>query len=191
MSGSELDSELAQRLRETLKKDLVWFRRDGKSYLVTDPAAVADFVKLWREDENVLRVQQDVERRQEQVEAELALLERQRENVRIPVGNLSQMIAQLKAELDRVRTLSSGQVEQLQEKLAMAMEELSRARDLKLSETNRNWEEAMRKLQVELDRNSQEHERLAERMERRSEEATEAMRKLIERVLKNGTARPY
>ncbi|MBX9602257.1 MAG: hypothetical protein K2X35_14715 [Bryobacteraceae bacterium] len=191
MSGSELDSELAHRLRETLKKDLLWFRRDGKSYVVTDPAAIAEFAKLWREDENVLRVQREVERQREKMEADLAVLEQQRENIRIPVGNLSQLMAQVKAELDRARTLSTGQVEEMQEKLAMAMEELNRARDLKLSETNRSWEEAMRKLEVEMSRISDEHERLAERMERRSGEAAEAMRKLIDRALKDGLARPY
>lgn len=191
MSGTDLDSELAHQLRETLKKDLLWFRRDGKSYVVTDPAAIAEFVKLWREDENILRVQHDVERQQRQIETELALLERQREDIRIPVGNLGEMMAQMKAELDRAGTLSTGQVEELQTKLARAMEKLNLAQELKLRETNRGWEESMRKLESEMDRISDEHERLAERMERRSAEASEAMRKLIDRALKNGLARPH
>ena len=47
MSGSSDDMPQIEALRRSMKGDFLWFRRDGKAYVVTDPATLAQVRKSW------------------------------------------------------------------------------------------------------------------------------------------------
>ena len=49
MSGSSDDMPQIEALRRTMAGDFLWFRREGKAYVVTDPATVAHVRKSWAE----------------------------------------------------------------------------------------------------------------------------------------------
>jgi len=49
MSGSSDDMPQIEAMRRSVDGDFLWFRRDGKAYVVTDPAILAQVRKSWAE----------------------------------------------------------------------------------------------------------------------------------------------
>lgn len=48
LSGSISDIKTIDRIRKNLDGDFLWFRRDGKTYVVQDPATLAEVKKAWQ-----------------------------------------------------------------------------------------------------------------------------------------------
>ena len=48
MSGSSDDIELIKKARKKIAGDFLWFRRDGKTYVVQDPAMLAEVKAAWQ-----------------------------------------------------------------------------------------------------------------------------------------------
>ena len=47
MSGMSEDAERVEKLRKTIQGDFIWFRRDGKSYIIRDQATIDRARKFW------------------------------------------------------------------------------------------------------------------------------------------------
>lgn len=53
LSGSTHDIDAIQKARKTVPGDFLWFRRDGKPYVVQDPALLANAKAAWRDSEKL------------------------------------------------------------------------------------------------------------------------------------------
>lgn len=150
MSGSSGDAERARSYRGQFTGAYIWFRHDGKEYLITDPAAVKRAQELFRPQEELGRKQAELGEQQAKLgEQQAELGERQaRASVRVPdlddnvralralvqasekesrekmardLANSDELLAKLQAELGEVKNRELTQ-EQIGELQAKAAE---------------------------------------------------------------------
>lgn len=151
MSGSFAHADFAQleALRGKLKTDFIWFERDGKSYIITDPATVKRAMEAFTAQAELGRQQGDLGEQQGALgEAQGAMGEQQgalgeqmgelRWNLQNLKVDLPDMTAELQALREKSRELSQvlseknveeirTSVEQMEKQIAEAQREMAKA----------------------------------------------------------------
>ncbi len=98
-------------LRRQSNADFIWFRRDGKAYLIRDAATVQQGKALWAPAEALGKQQEELGRQQEALGAQQEELGRQMERVRVEVPDLTAEIKKLEAEVERLHKQGATQEE--------------------------------------------------------------------------------
>ncbi|MCA0198412.1 MAG: M48 family metalloprotease [Proteobacteria bacterium] len=81
ISGSSDDHAQIQAARRAVPGDFVWFRRDGKAWVVTDPAIVARVRQNWAEQEAIGDRMRDLGQRMEEQGAKMQAIGKRMEQV--------------------------------------------------------------------------------------------------------------
>jgi beta-lactamase regulating signal transducer with metallopeptidase domain len=133
-TGTYRDSDLKhlRALRDASNTDIVWFRRNGKAYIIRDPATVQQAKAIWWPQEAELdKLREDLLRRQGTLSAQQEELGRQgalyrqmgalraqqeelgkeMEKVRVPVPDLTAELQKLQAQLDQLHKHGATQEE--------------------------------------------------------------------------------
>jgi beta-lactamase regulating signal transducer with metallopeptidase domain len=95
MSGDRDDAEHARELKKKIPGDFIWFERDEKSYIISDPATVTHAKQLWQPEEDLAKQQQDLRKQQED-------LARQAEDAAKKIDDMKINVPDLTAELQKV-----------------------------------------------------------------------------------------
>ncbi|HEV2223884.1 MAG TPA: M56 family metallopeptidase, partial [Candidatus Acidoferrales bacterium] len=129
MSGSEEDVEHAQRLRKKMGGgDLIWFERDEKSYVITDPAFIAKAKALFAPEEGLGKQQEELGRQQEALGKQQEALGNQMEDVKVKIHDVTPQLEEVRARLKELQATGATQRElgQLQGELGRLQGEVGR-----------------------------------------------------------------
>ena len=115
--------EAIEKARKQAHGKFLWFTHNGKSYLIDDPALVAQIETMYKPMEELGRQQEELGRQQEKLGQQQAQLGDEQRLARVPTPDMSREIAQvddamakLKAEKDA--KISQEELAELQGKLA-------------------------------------------------------------------------
>ena len=129
MSGSGEDVEHAQRLRKKMGGgDLIWFERDEKSYVITDPAFIAKAKALFAPEEELGKQQEELGRQQEALGKQQEALGNQMEDVKVKIQDITPQLEEVRARLKELQATGATQRElgQLQGELGRLQGEVGR-----------------------------------------------------------------
>jgi hypothetical protein len=100
--GTYRDSDInhINALRRASKGDIIWFRRNGKAYVIRDAATVQRAQNLYAPERLLERTQEELEVKQEAFITEQEELHKLLDRVRVDVPDLTAQLANLQTKLD-------------------------------------------------------------------------------------------
>ncbi|MFZ0700954.1 MAG: M56 family metallopeptidase, partial [Candidatus Acidiferrales bacterium] len=128
MSGDDEDFRHARELRKKLGSDLIWFERDEKSYVITDPAFIAKAKALFAPEDALSKQQDELSRQQDALSKQQDALSDKMDNVKVKVPDISPDIKRVQDELDALRQNGGTQSElgRLQSELGQLQSQVGR-----------------------------------------------------------------
>jgi beta-lactamase regulating signal transducer with metallopeptidase domain len=103
MSGSDEDLNHARELRRTISGDFIWFERDEKSYVITDPGFIAEARALFAPEDALSKQQDELSRQQDALSKQQDALSEKMDNVKVKVPDITPDLERIRAELDALR----------------------------------------------------------------------------------------
>ena len=103
MSGGPADMRHAKSLRNKIGGDFIWFRRDGKGYVIRDAATVQQAKQFFAPQEALGRQQEELGKKQEELGRQQEVLGKKMEEVRVKVPDLSAELKRVEAQLAQLR----------------------------------------------------------------------------------------
>ena len=181
--------DLAQRMA---RGPFLWFTHDGKSYIVDDPAIVAQIRSLYAPMKDLSRQEEDLgvqERVVGRLDEELARSMRDDATVRLP--DLSKEMADAQAALDNLKSeqgqmLSEEKLAETQAKLA-EMEARLGSLEARAAAQN-NSAERMRALGEQERQLGDQQRQLGDQQKKLAQQAEQQVKNLIQECLSNGKA---
>lgn len=102
MSGDEEDVQHARALRGKIKGDFIWFERDEKSYVITDPAFLARVNGLFAPQEELSKQQDALGRQQDELGRQQDELGRQQDELGKKMDAVSVQVPDISPDLERI-----------------------------------------------------------------------------------------
>jgi len=201
---SDGDSSIANSLRRNFPGDFIWFIRDGKAYIVRDPATIKqamDFFatarELGRQQEALGKQQEALGAQQEALGAKQEALGEQMEKVHVKIPDLTAELEKLQADLKKLGTDGTqDDLGRIQEKIgeiqARIGELQSQAgeKQSELGEKQRALGEEQGRLGEQQGKLGEQQGRLGEQQEKASKKAARDMKKLLDQAIASGLAKP-
>ena len=191
MDGRRGDLEKA---RKMVHGDFLWFTRGGKSYVVEDPATLAQIQAMYKPMEDLGRQQEELGRQQEQLGRQQGELGEQQEQASIPTPDIAKEMADLNKAVSQLQAKKNGMITQdqiaelegklgdLQGKLGELQGEIG-SKQGELGRRQGLLGEQQGKLGEQQGRLGAEQGRLATEVDRK-------VKSMIDQSLKDGKARP-
>lgn len=101
-SNVYINGSYGKELEEAKRKyhsNFVWFTRDGRSYVITDPAFVAKCVAMFQEDPKLIARRKDLEARQADLEKEMSKLNTPSEKARLIGPDFNIQVAKIQQQI--------------------------------------------------------------------------------------------
>ena len=98
------DSKAFEEARKKYHNNFIWFERDGKSYVITDPAILARSEAMFKQDPALKLKQEDLEKMQAKLNAEMKNLQPEIDKASLPGPEFQQQMAKLNAELAELQS---------------------------------------------------------------------------------------
>lgn len=111
MSGDDEDLQHARRLRQTIKSDFIWFERDEKSYVITDPAFLARATALFAPQEELSKRQDALGRQQDELGRQQDALSQQMEKVKVQIPDIRPQLERIRMRLKELQDRGATQRE--------------------------------------------------------------------------------
>ncbi|MGC1105878.1 MAG: M56 family metallopeptidase, partial [Candidatus Acidiferrales bacterium] len=108
MSGSDEDLEHARHLQNKIGSDFIWFERDEKSYIITDPAFIAKAKALFAPENALSKQQDELSRQQDALSKQQDALGEQMDSVKVKVPDITPDLERIRAELNSLRQQNGG-----------------------------------------------------------------------------------
>jgi beta-lactamase regulating signal transducer with metallopeptidase domain len=198
MNGSSDDADRIRRYQSKIHGNYIWFRRNGKSYIISDSGLVGRAKDLFGPEEELGRQQASLGEQQAKLGELQANLGREQAEASIPAPEMERRLAALEAQIDamrtRMRSLKNQRVQQddlnvIQEKLSAMQEQLGTAEG-KLGEVQGELGEKQGKLGDEQGKLGELQGKLGEQQAKLAEEATKKLKNLIDQAVRDGKAKP-
>jgi len=109
MSGSEEDVEHARELRKKISGDFIWFERDEKSYIITDPAFIAKAKALFAPEEALAKQQDELGRQQEALGKQQEALGNRMEDVKVKIRDIAPQLEEVRGHLKELQASGATQ----------------------------------------------------------------------------------
>ncbi|MGA7090061.1 MAG: M56 family metallopeptidase [Candidatus Acidiferrales bacterium] len=190
ISGDSGDAEHVQALRKENSGDFIWFERDGKSYIIRDPAIVKRARELFAPMDRLSKQQDELGARQEALGKQQDALGQQQEEVRVNIPDMSAQLRELEAKMHALS--NGGTPEQLGELQSELGELQGRLGELQAQAAV--GQSSFGEKQGELGRQQGELGRQQGELGRRqgelAKEANRQLKKMFDDSLANGTAKP-
>lgn len=111
-----------EKARKMAHGDFLWFTRDSKSYVVDDPAILAQIDAMYKPMEALGRQQEELGRQQEALGRQQERLGRQQELATVPTPDISKEMAELNASMAKLhskmgKTVTQEELAELEGKL--------------------------------------------------------------------------
>jgi beta-lactamase regulating signal transducer with metallopeptidase domain len=188
--GTDHPSEFVEFLQEKNPGDFIWFRRDGKSYVIRDAATIKRAKDFFGQVQELDKKQEELGKQQEALGEKQEALGKQQEEVHVQIPDLTEDLHKLEAELKALGSSGTqedlgriqGAIGELQSKLG-ELQSVAGEEQGKLGEKQGALGEEQGKLgelQGELGRQQGEIFR----------EASRQMKSLIDEAMAHGLAKP-
>ncbi|HLW82791.1 MAG TPA: M56 family metallopeptidase [Candidatus Acidoferrales bacterium] len=191
MSGDDEDFHHAQELRKKLGKDLIWFERDEKSYVITDPAFIAKAKALFAPEEALAKQQDELGREQDALGKQQDALGEQMDKVSVKPPDITPDLQRIQARLKELEASGATQSElgRIQSELGALQSEIGHVQSeagVQQSAIGRQQSDLGRK-QSELGRKQGE---LGRQQGQIAREANRQLRSMFEDAIASGIAKP-
>ncbi len=131
------DGKALEEAKRKYHSDFLWFERDGKSYVITDPAIVAQAQALFQANQPLQIRQAELERMQAKLQAEMANLKPEIDQAKLPGPEFHAQMAKVQQEIanmhldklssDLSRQFSAEQQAEFNKQLAELSSQTSKA----------------------------------------------------------------
>jgi bla regulator protein blaR1 len=191
MSGDREDAEHARALRKKIAGDFIWFERDERSYIISDPATVDRAKKLWKPDEELEKQQNDLGKQQEDLAKQAEEAAKKVDEMKIKVPDLSaemqkveEAMKKLYAEGGTVNELGDlqSQIGELQSRIAEIESSVGRTAG-DFGRQQGDWGRKMGAL-------GRQQGELARKQAELSRDAARQMQELLDDAIAHGLAKP-
>jgi hypothetical protein len=190
MSGSSEDARHAERLKQRIPGDFIWFERDEKSYIIRDQSTVERARQLWAPQEELGRKQEELGRQQEALGKKQAELGSRMESVRVKVPDMTNELDKLKAELQKMGPdATAEQVGRIQSEIGRLQSRMGEIQSHVGDEQGKLGEE-MGALGEQQGKLGQQQGELGRQQGELAEKATREMKQLLDDAIKKGVAQP-
>ncbi|HXT87013.1 MAG TPA: M56 family metallopeptidase [Verrucomicrobiae bacterium] len=191
MAGDDEDLHHAEGLRKKFGKDLIWFERDEKSYVITDPAFIAKAKALFAPEEELSKQQDELGRQQDELGRQQDALGEQMDKVSVKPPDVSEDLQRIQARLKELQATGATQSElgEIQSELGRLQSRVGRVQSeagAQQSVIGRQQGELGRK-QGELGRKQGE---LGRRQGEIAREASRQLRGMFDDAIAKGIAKP-
>jgi hypothetical protein len=184
--STNLNIDSFSRLRESRSGDFLWFRRNGATYLIEDPATLREAQELFAPLRELEPEQKDLSRRQEALSEKEEALDREQDALDSQIDRLTEETGDSGGDWDD--EFSSDEMQ------ATPPTEEDRAEIDRQLEELRNQQDALRPRQHEIDAKNREldtEERALDAREEKLERAAEAkLWALMDAAIRSGVAKP-
>jgi beta-lactamase regulating signal transducer with metallopeptidase domain len=201
--NGEYNDEVAKtRKKMGLKGDYIWFEREGKSYVITDPSIVAQADAMFREDPALERQQKAIEEKQKVLEKQMAEFDSDKAKIKVDTPEFKKQMADLNAQIAKIQSAEfkrqmdeiNKQVNQevlskLQEQMGAIQEQIGQLQG-QIGEQMGRYGEKQGELGEKMGELGEQMGRIGEEQGRRAEEASRKMQSVLDQALRNGKARP-
>jgi len=197
-------SDVANSLRRNFPGDFIWFIRDGKAYIIRDPATIKqamDFFapaqELGRQQEALGKQQDVLGAQQDALGAKQEALGEQMEKVRVKMPDLTAELQKLEAELKQLGTDGTqDDLGRIQEKIGEIQSRIGELQSkageeqAELGEKQGALGEEQGKLGEQQGTLGEMQGKLGEQQEAASRKASREMKKLLDQEVASGLAKP-
>ncbi|HXN73148.1 MAG TPA: M56 family metallopeptidase [Candidatus Acidoferrales bacterium] len=188
--GTDHPSEFVEFLQEKNPGDFIWFRRDGKSYIIRDAATIKRAKDFFAAVQDLDKKQEELGKQQEALGEKQEALGKQQEEVRVKLPDLTEDLKKLEGELKALGASGSqedigriqGEIGDLQSKLG-DIQSVAGEEQGKLGE-------AQGKLGEEQGKLGELQGELGQQQEKIFREASRQMKSLIDDAVAHGLAKP-
>jgi hypothetical protein len=123
--GTDHPSEFVEFLQEKNPGDFVWFRRDGKSYVIRDAATIKRAKDFFAAVQELDKKQEELGKQQEALGEKQEVLGKEQEEVHVQIPDMTEDLHKLEAELKKLGASGTqedlgriqGEIGELQSKL--------------------------------------------------------------------------
>jgi beta-lactamase regulating signal transducer with metallopeptidase domain len=202
--NSDGESNFVNSLRHNLSGDFIWFIRDGKAYVIRDPATIkrameffAPAQELGRKQEELGKQQEALGQQQEALGKQQEALGDQMEKVHVKIPDMTAQLQKLEAELKK---MSDGGTQEdlgrIQEKIGEIQDRIgelqSQAGDQqsRLGEKQGALGEQQGKLGEQQGKLGEQQGELGRQQEQASKKASQQMKLLLDEAVAHGLAKP-
>ncbi|HKW90058.1 MAG TPA: M56 family metallopeptidase [Candidatus Acidoferrales bacterium] len=113
MSGDEEDLQHARALRKKLNSDFIWFEKDEKSYVITDPNFIAQAKALFAPEEALEKQQDELGRQQDELGRQQDALGEKMDGVRVRIRDITPELEEVRARLKELSAQGGATQEEL------------------------------------------------------------------------------
>jgi hypothetical protein len=96
--GMDRPSEFVEFLQEKIQGDFIWFRHDGKSYVIRDQATIKRAVDFFSSVHALEEKQEELGKQQEALGEQQEALGKQQEGIRVEIPDMTEDLRKLEAE---------------------------------------------------------------------------------------------
>lgn len=193
-NGDIHSSDIDKARQQAGGKDFLWFRHEGKDYIVDDPSTLAQIEAMYKPMEDLGRQQEELGKKQEALGKQQEALGHQQEQASVPTPDMSKEIAAIEESMAKLKAsqgknMTQEQFADLQEKLG---ELQGRLGDIQGEIGSRQGEvgERMGALGEKMGALGEQMGELGERQGKIAKDADQKVKSIIDQSLHNGKARP-
>jgi beta-lactamase regulating signal transducer with metallopeptidase domain len=192
MSGDDEDLDHARELHKKLGKDLIWFERDEKSYVITDPDFIAKAKALFAPEDALSKQQDELSRQQDALSKQQDALSDQMDKVKVKVPDITPDLQRIKGELDALRNqdgATQSELGRLQSELGQLQSQVGRFQsDAGVQQSNIGRQQGeLGRQQGELGRKQGE---LGRQQGEIARQASRQLRQMLDDAIAKGIAKP-
>ncbi|HEY9125908.1 MAG TPA: M56 family metallopeptidase, partial [Acidobacteriaceae bacterium] len=201
-NGEYSDRILKAQKGKNLPDDYIWFERDGKSYIITDPAVIAQADAMFRQDPALERQEKAIEEKQKVLEKQMEEFNPEKAKIKVDnpefkrrMDELNVQIAKLQSEefkrnmAELNKQINQEVLAKLQEQMGSIQEQIGEIQG-QIGEQMGKFGEQQGELGEQMGRLGEEMGRIGEEQGRRAEEASRKMQSVLDQALRNGKAKP-
>ena len=195
-SGSWFDGnrEQLEKARKMAHGEFLWFTRDGKSYIVDDPATIAQIEAMYKPMEELGKKQEELGKQQEALGREQEKMGSKREEASVPTPDMTREMAELNQAMAKLqakigKTVTQEELADIQGRLAEIQGRLGALQgEMGARMGGFGWQQG--RLGGQQGKLGAEQGRLGAAQGRLAVEADRTVKSIIDQSLKNGKAKP-
>ena len=205
-----------EKAREKYHSNFIWFEHDGKSYVITDPAILAQSEAMFKGDDALNARMAELNMKQDALNKKMEALQPEMDHARLPGPEFEAQMAKLRQQLaflqsdeykkltesiakqaaESQKTLNTEALQMAQEKLGNLQEKIGDIQGQigeiqgKIGERQGEIGEKQGELGEQMGRLGEEMGRIGEEQGRKAEEAVRKMRSVFDQAIRDGKAKP-
>jgi beta-lactamase regulating signal transducer with metallopeptidase domain len=188
--GTDHPSEFVEFLQEKISGDFIWFRRDGKSYVIRDAATIKRAKDFFSAVQELDKKQEELGKQQEALGEKQEALGKQQEEVHVQIPDMTEDLHKLEAELKALgKTGTQEDLGRIQGEIGELQSRLGELQSVAGEEQGRLGEK-QGALGEEQGKLGEQQGELGRQQEQIFKDASRQMKTLIDDAMAHGLAKP-